>query len=172
MKQQLTAFAVALICTISNCHAQEILYRCGNEYTNELPMGNPLGCKLITRPKPSKNWTEVVGNEPTRIFIDMSTVKPQGRYLKAWIMFDYDIPKTVGAIRYSSALELAYYDCAGERSGAKTILRYIDAIGRGTAHPPVVFEEQDIQMMDLAPGTVGQLLADFVCAKTKANLIK
>lgn len=59
MKYALLIPLIATFC-VSNSHAQERIYRCGNEYTNTVPNAKTRGCKLVE----GGNVTVVQGTRP------------------------------------------------------------------------------------------------------------
>ncbi|WP_234266899.1 MULTISPECIES: hypothetical protein [Hydrogenophaga] len=60
LKSLLLPLAVAVMGTLSIAHAQERIYRCGNEYTNNAEAAKARGCKLME----GGNLTVVQGTQP------------------------------------------------------------------------------------------------------------
>jgi hypothetical protein len=99
-------------------------------------------------------WTKVLTGNSSVHYVDFSTIKKTGAYLRVWDLIDYE-DKT-------SEIGLSDYDCDQERTRIISITKYSGPMVTGTSRslttktPEWVYE---------IPNTTGHLMLKRVCRK-------
>lgn len=182
MKHGIAAWILVLACDLAS--SQDALYRCGNEYTNAMPKGREHLCRLIDggtvkivetpdgpiaewQPtRPSVNWVEIASTQGVVVFVERSSVKPQARYIKAWLLWSYETPdKLYSGKEYKSVKALTYFDCKAGTAGIKSENFFTDAFGDGDSVGSRQIEDNKVVFVESPPQSVGVAMVERVCAK-------
>lgn len=113
-------------------------------------------------------WTAAGGTIGTgnMVYVDLSRLKRSGKYVRAWVLYDYDEPQRhPNGKAWTSMLLLDEFDCANiETRGVQTYL-YAAPFGRGemidTARTP------DAEPTSSPPGSAGDRVLSLVCEKSR-----
>jgi hypothetical protein len=164
------------------------IYRCGNEYKNDVPDSMKPYCTLIEggevvvkpgfAPKssppikeldaflvPSTNWTLVASGGKTKVYVDRSTIKAHGKILKAWVLWTNLGQKNVYGKDTPSNIELDYFNCAETSMATKSRTIYGDPIGKGEVVESRSTPDDKLQFEEFSPNTYGATLIGSICKR-------
>jgi hypothetical protein len=113
---------------------------------------------------PRQSWTNVSVSPEVVIYADVNTVRRQGKYLKAWLLWIVAKDHQFNDRPYRSFKELSYFDCGVRENGVKQRLYYSDEIGEVPISDLTEYSsEEAMQFTRFSPHTLGQSVIDFVC---------
>ncbi len=122
------------------------------------------GCTRFKAPR--ETWTNVSVSPEVVIYVDKNTIRRQGTYLKAWLLWIVATDHQFNDHPYRSFKELSYFDCGLRENSVKQRLYYSDEIGEVPITDLTEYSsEEAMQFTRFAPHTLGQSVIDFVCTK-------
>ena len=103
-------------------------------------------------------WTRVGNSEDKdiTIYIDKSTIKRVGGYIRVWSLWDMQKPNN----KMLSMMSLEEYDCSNEK---KRVIQLAGYTGRMAGGNSVGTQQGDNNWSFVAPGTVGTNIHNEVC---------
>ena len=108
-------------------------------------------------------WVSVGESKAGEMFLDITSIKEQGRYRKAWVRFSYAVPQASAYGAKSSFKSLEYFDCKAGASAVKQELAFGDQGGYGELLARTTYTDAEMTFEDPVPGSVGKLVLDRVC---------
>lgn len=114
-------------------------------------------------------WIRIAGSDRLTVYMDMSTIRPQGQYVKAWLLWKMSDPKGAPSGRYSyqSYKELGYVHCGDRTSSSKQIVYYDDDVGLGNVVNSIEMADNEMLFSDPVPGSLGESLIATTCRVSK-----
>jgi hypothetical protein len=153
--------AVALLFPLAS-FAEAGIYVCPDNQTN------PDGCTQFKAPR--QTWTNVAVSPEVVIYADENTIRRQGKYLKAWLLWIVATDHRFNDRPYRSFKELSYFDCGIGENSVKQRLYYSDEIGEVPISDLTEYSsEEAMQFERFAPHTLGRSVIDFVCTKASVK---
>lgn len=159
----------------------ERIFRCDKGiYTNDPQPGIHTGCRemgggeaTVTRTdsvttglaKPPSNWTRVAVGKDLNVYADYSSVRPQGRHIKAWTLWSYDKPEKRNGVLYLSIKELTYYDCKSGSAGVKSQIYFGDVFGTEDSLGSGSIEDEKVRFEDPPPQSLGAAVLGDICSR-------
>lgn len=125
---------------------------------------------LAAGPVIAANWMFVGGNDENEMYLDIASVRPQGKYMKAWSHWKAKTDQfttTYPPLRYRSAKSLDLYDCQERRLGGIQEVLYEDMEGVGKIAHQSSWADSQAQFRDPIPGSLGETLLNTVCGNRK-----
>ena len=98
-------------------------------------------------------WVKVTSGTTGTQYIDFSTIKRNGKYLRVWNLIDYT-DKT-------SQISLSDYDCDEDRTLLISLTTYSSSMGTGTARSEPIISKWEYEI----PNTIGYILLKRLCKK-------
>ena len=123
----------------------------------------PLTLMLVALSAHAQGWVSVAESTAGEMFLDLTSVKEQGRYRKAWVRFSYAVPKATAFGAQSSFKSLQYFDCKAGASAVKQELAFPDQGGNGEPLARVSHTDEEMTFEDPGPGSLGQMVLNRVC---------
>jgi hypothetical protein len=158
---KLFVITIALLIPIA-CFAEAGIYGCPENQTN------PDGCTRFKVPR--QTWTNIAVSPEVVIYADKNTIRRQGKYLKAWLLWIVATDHQFNDRPYRSFKELSYFDCEVGEDSVKQRLYYSDEIGEVPISDLTEYSsEEAMQFTRFAPHTLGQSVIDFVCTKASVK---
>lgn len=155
------AVAVALLIPLVGFAEPEI-YGCSDIQSNLD------GCTRFKAPR--ETWTNVSVSPEVVIYVDKNTIRNQGKYIKAWLLWIVATDHQFNDRPYRSFKELSYFDCGVGENSVKHRLYYSDEIGEVPISDLTEYSgEEAMQFTRFAPHTLGQSVIDFVCTKASVK---
>lgn len=112
-------------------------------------------------------WVPVGGTVGADIFIDQSSIRFNSARAKAWFMDNYKTPTQVPAVFpvkfASSAKELYVFDCDQGTYGVVQTIYTSGSNGDGEVLGSWSTAPVNIQMADVVPDSVGEVMLKLVC---------
>lgn len=164
-----TVSVLCLFCCLQVAFAQDVIYRCGNEYVNNLTPEQAKSCKKVSPadPDPSR-WLFIASSNDARTYVEKKAPTREGTYLKKWFLFSYKTAQTNSkGEEYRSAKLLYVFDCKSWTLGNKGGIRYLDSVGDGTSIQNHSRSLSETSFDDPVPESVAEALIENVCGKRK-----
>jgi hypothetical protein len=108
-------------------------------------------------------WSEVSETDKFFVYVDKSTLRKRGNYIKLWVMFDFKKPQKPqgGGREFRSSLLQKEFNCGEEQGRTLASTFYAEGDGRGdvvwTSNTPHESWEPVI------PGTIGMSVFESAC---------
>lgn len=114
------------------------------------------------------NWMQVDESTSADVFVDTASVRPDGRYLRAWVMYKLngkDKTKAWPEVEYQNMKSLYIYDCAAERSAVVQQVFYGDreALGNVVHSTSRPIAQAESALDAPIPESVGESVLRRVC---------
>jgi hypothetical protein len=111
------------------------------------------------------SWTYVGRTDDAAYFVDLSTIKSNGRFKEAWTLTDYNsLQKHYSGKLYMSDKSKQRYDCSLDKKQNLLIVFYQEHMGEGS-----VVESTEVESLNLwnhiVPDSVGDAIQKRVCKK-------
>lgn len=136
--------------------------------------GSVVGCRLVKAPivLPG-NWVQIGDGDSTDAYVDVQSVASKGIYKKAWFTINQGSPQKTnyGDKAFLSAKQLVYFNCSERTIELVQTVSYSDPNGGGDVVSSQNQTFQPLRLIDVVPGTLGELMLNFVCkqnAKAKS----
>lgn len=117
------------------------------------------------------NWTQIDGAQGLEIHVDSKSIAPAGGGLvKAWVRQSHDeVQPSVSypKFEYKSAILLYLFNCSERTTNIIQENFFNDAYGQGNAVSSRSFPRNNIQMIDVIPGSIGEGILEYVCEASK-----
>jgi hypothetical protein len=113
-------------------------------------------------------WNLIGVSDGISQHLDLSSIRIEGRLLKAWIRHQWATPQFNDGQPYQSLVSLMLFDCRTRRSGAAQIDLYEKADGRGKivlSWRPRSYDE--VKFEDQVPESMGSAMLRTVCSTGK-----
>lgn len=115
----------------------------------------------------ASNWKPIPNTKPNSTFVDVSSIAQVGKYRKAWFLWTAEAEEDGNAYsnfkKYKSTRSLNYYSCDERTSGTWQTLFYSDTQGSGDYLGRWAPLPRDINYLDVAPDTLGEVMLEYVC---------
>lgn len=114
----------------------------------------------------ASEWVRLPGYMPGfNLHIDVQSVAPRGKVVKAWFKTDYQEPQpaSAGTAKYTAMKELFYFHCAEKTLGNVQRLEYGDD-GKTVYEFSLPASEMPA-MVDVVPDTLGEKMLKAACAR-------
>lgn len=114
----------------------------------------------------ASNWVLLTRHDDIRIYLDVERVSKRGSLRTAWDRTDYPSSLTMAFTpfkEYRSMQALGYYDCAKKTGALRELFLYSGASGSGEVVGHVSIPEDHLDFKAMAPGSVGEILLNYVC---------
>lgn len=124
----------------------------------------------LAMPCAAQTWTTIGETEAGVMRMDLTTIRPQGRYMKAWSLWTgKNAVTTTGypIFTYRAIKTLDYYDCKEETFAPKQKVFYEDDVGEGKIVYSYSATDERLNFEDPIPGTIGQSLLRRVCSNRR-----
>lgn len=109
-------------------------------------------------------WVRALDTDHSDHYVDLSTIRKNGKMVKMWDMTDHREPTSNGRAPFSSEVAQVEYDCGEERSRLLALTRYSGHMGRGkvvfSASPP-----DPASWSPARPGSVGHGMLKIACGE-------
>lgn len=109
-----------------------------------------------------ERWVAVSGDVEVVYSVELSSIKPRGQYVRAWIHAEFSRARDDGFVGYG---QLKLYNCADEESALTQITGY-RAPMRGRPNATETFEPT---FTVSPPGSSGAQVLEFICAYSKGE---
>jgi hypothetical protein len=108
------------------------------------------------------SWQKLSELEEETIFVNHNSIKRNGQYAKAWVMFDYNKPNQTSGKQYKSYKKLSYYDCEKSKVGVASGFYYVGNKGAGKLVNS--FDTDRPFFRNIPPGSLAEKIKTFVCS--------
>lgn len=120
-------------------------------------------CTSFTAEAVSDRWTRIFSDADRSVYLDTSSIREQGKYLKAWTLLSN---KNWNG-RFNSVVSLDYFDCATRRRAVKQQSYHPDVDGVENEVGHSFFEDDKLQFRDAAPTSASENMLTVVCSKKR-----
>jgi len=107
-------------------------------------------------------WTKLVDNDETSSYIDKTTIKKNGSFVKVWELLDYKTPQELNSGKYKSSVILFEYDCKDERRRILSLVEYTEQMGIGKQ---ILTIDDPDKWSYVKPNTMQFLLMKSLCSR-------
>jgi hypothetical protein len=121
-------------------------------------------------PARAENWSVVSDTTAGVTYVDYTSIRPEGRYIKAWSKYALKGSADLSQYPYkpySVAKELTVYDCPNHTYALKQIAYYAGNDGEVYVSG-LSYTTAQLNFSDPIPGTVGEAEMQLVCAMKNA----
>ena len=117
---------------------------------------------LLASGAASAEWTDVGENEEFIQYVDRSTIRRNGNFVKMWDLVDYKKAKVIGGKSNLSARAQNEYDCKEERRRFLAYTNFSGQMGSGAIN----YTDSDTKKwVPVAPGSIGETRWKIACGK-------
>lgn len=120
----------------------------------------------------ASNWLLLTRHDDTEIYADDASVFRRGKLMQAWDRTDYPASQTMTFSpykQYRSMKALGYYNCAEKTGALRELVLYAGAGGSGEVVGHVIIPVDHLDFKAMAPGSVGEVLMNYVCGTNFDN---
>jgi len=108
------------------------------------------------------DWVYVTGNDFATLYMDFSTLRRQGNFVRVWTLSDWAKPEKLSdEVSYRSSRTLLEYDCIEEMTRIRASVAYADAMGKGTA---VLSTTMISEWAHIPPESLAREMWEVACA--------
>jgi hypothetical protein len=118
-------------------------------------------------PAYGSDWREVSKTNDAVLYVDFESIAPRGRYMRAWVMFDYAPPKqteTYPQKEYKSAKSLWAFDCTERTSATAQHILLSGDLGAGEPIQVRSVDWGQLKFDDVVPDSIGETVLKITCA--------
>jgi hypothetical protein len=129
-----------------------------------------LAC-AVAFPSYASDWRNVTKTNDAIIYVDYGSVAPRGKYMRAWVMFDYILPKqtvTYPQKEYKSGKMLWAFDCEERTSATAQYILLSGDFGDGEPVHSLSTSWGLLKFDDVVPDSIGEIVLNVACASRKA----
>ena len=136
--------------------------------------GNALSLSILlllscwpSAPVGAADWHEVgISDDKTVYWVEVQSLSKQGDIVVAWIKKAYADPQSASnGATYNSDKVLRHFDCKKRQSGIKAMSFYSGADWSGSVVYTGNVSDEDVELSDIVPDTIGEAVLAFVCSK-------
>lgn len=126
-----------------------------------------LACIQLEAANAAERWTRIFSDSDMTLYIDTSSIRPQGQYLKAWLLMSKQSPIIAGKIQFKSVVSLEYFDCSNMTRAAKQLTYHPDVNGTEEQVGSTFFDDRQLIFKDAAPTSGAENALRIVCARKR-----
>ena len=117
---------------------------------------------LLVSGAASAEWALVGDNDEIIQYVDRTTIRRNGNFVKMWDLLDYKKAKVIGGESTFSSLAQQEYDCKEEKSRRLALTNFSGQMGSGAVN----YTDSDTGKWNpVAPGSVAEVLWKIACGK-------
>lgn len=147
--------------------AEDLIYKCGNEYTNTVSEKQALNCKLISGGNlfPDKaKWLPIGSTSSASVYFDKTPILKDGNFLKSWVLWAYkEEQRYKSGEKFQSSLQMTLFNCKDRTSVVRQVVNYSSSSGNGEVTSAETFQKDDLKFADIVPGSIGEDLVNHAC---------
>ena len=114
----------------------------------------------------ASDWFLIAKGNDEIIFVDKSSISSKGKYLKAWLIWDYIGTKKMEYHpykEYRSIKSLWYLDCNSNSVAISQSASYSGNFGAGESVDSHSNDISKLQFNDVVPDSIGETILKYVC---------
>ena len=117
---------------------------------------------LVVSGTASAAWTVADENANNTLYVDRSTIRRSGNFVKMWNLFDYKKAKVIRGDSNLSARTQDEYDCAVEKLRQLAFTTFSGQMGSGAVN----YTDSDTGKWEpVAPGSMGETMWKIACGR-------
>lgn len=123
---------------------------------------------LIFNYASASDWFLIAKGNDFIVFVDKSSISSKGKYLKAWLIWDYIGTKKMEYYphkEYRSTKSLYYLDCSSNSVAISQSASYSGNFGAGESVDSYSNDISKLQFNDVVPDTIGETILKYVCKR-------
>ena len=117
---------------------------------------------LVVSGAASAEWTAEDGNDEFTLYVDKTTIRRNGNFVKMWDLVDYKKAKVIGGKSNLSARAQNEYDCKEEKVRTLALATFSGQMGSGAVN----YTDSDTgNWVPVGPGSVAETMWKIACGK-------
>jgi hypothetical protein len=109
-------------------------------------------------------WELVGKSADNSLFVDTSTIRKSGNFVKMWSMRNYTLVQTTGKWKWRSMMLLDVYNCKEEVMAVVQVNAFEGEMASGQSLATETYQQSEWNWRHVLPGSTGKIQWEIACA--------